>query len=497
MTILGKDINTDQPVSINVDARSRGIYVIGTTGTGKTTLLQSIAYQDMKAGHGLCVLDAHGDMTDWLLERVPKERLQDVILFDPSDLEFPIGLNILECNRNDPRQVRRVVDNFVSSLGRIFELSWGPRLEHVLSHTLWTAMTIPDSTILEVLLLLTDTDYRDKHTKDLQEPLLKNFWKEFPDDRARRQQFELVGSTVNKLTPFLLDRQMRNIVGQSKSSLNLRSVMDEQKILLVNLSKGDLGENNSALLGTFLINMILVAALSRRDMSLQERQAKPFHVIVDEYQNFASQSFSTLQSEARKYAVDLVVAHQFRDQLLLENKGSALNVGNFVSFRTTGIDGLELSSQFDNTPPQADPVWEPIRVASDQWQGYYERGKVDQQVPGNRRLYSDVMMQTANELTNLYPYRAKVKVIIDDPTLGRSRLQEYLVDTWDSRNEEYASAYYGLSSPSSATRIRKQSRLLARPRAEVDTEITERTGGAADANVDPDSQGIASHEVIK
>jgi hypothetical protein len=266
---------------------------------------------------------------------------------------------------------------------------------------------------------------------------------------------------------------------------------------LVNLSKGDLGENNSALLGTFLINMILVAALSRRDMTLQERQAKPFHVIVDEYQNFASQSFSTLQSEARKFAVDLVVAHQFRDQLLLENKGSALNVGNFVSFRTTGIDGLELSSQFDNTPPEADPVWEPMRVSSEQWPGYYERGKVDQQVPGNRRLYSDVMMQTANELTNLYPYRAKIKVIIDDPTLGRPRLQEYVVDTWDSRDKEYASTYYGTVSANNAKRIREQSRLLARPRAEVDTEITERTEGAADVNVDLGSQGMASYEVIK
>lgn len=410
MTILGKDIESGQFISIDSDARSRGIYVIGSTGTGKTTLLQSIAYQDMKAGHGVCVLDPHGDMIDWLLTRVPDERLSDVILFDPSDIDFPFGINLLECDRSDPKQVRRVVDHFVSALSRMFEYTWGPRLEHVLSHTLWTAMIIPDSTVLEVLLLLTNQAYREKHKKRLSEPLLINFWEEFPE-KSPKQQFELVGSTVNKLTPFLLDHQMRNIVGQSRSTIDFRKLMDDQKILLINLAKGDLGENNSSLLGSFLINMILIAAMSRRNISLEERQKKPFHVIVDEYQNFASESFSTLQSEARKYAVDLVVAHQFRDQLTRENKGSALNVGNFVSFRTTGTDGIELSSQFDNTPPEPDLDWEPIRVPSEQWDGYFERGKVDQQVPGHQRLYSDVMMQTANDLANMYPYRTQVKII--------------------------------------------------------------------------------------
>ena len=348
-TILGIDTETGNQVSIDDFARSRGIYVIGSTGTGKTTLLQSIAYQDMKAGHGVCVLDPHGDMVDWLLERVPEDRVEDVILFNPSDLEFPIGINLLECDRDDPTQVRWVISNFISALSRMFKNLWGPRLEHVLSHTLWTAMGIDGTTILELLLLLTNDKFRNLHTADIDELLLKDFWSEFPQKNTNRR-FDLVGSTVNKLTPFLLDQQMRNIVGQSKSSFNMRDVMDKKKILLVNLSKGELGENNSSLLGSFIINMILISALSRRDITLEERQALPFHVIVDEYQNFASDSFSVLQSEARKYAVDLVVAHQFRDQLTDEVKGAALNVGNFISFRTTGVDGQELTTQFDNTP---------------------------------------------------------------------------------------------------------------------------------------------------
>jgi hypothetical protein len=276
---------------------------------------------------------------------------------------------------------------------------------------------------------------------------------------------------------------MRNIVGQSKSSFKMREIMDEKKILLVNLAKGELGENNSSLLGSFIINMILIATLSRRDESYEERKEIPFHVIVDEYQNFASDSFSVLQSEARKYAVDLVVAHQFRDQLTEETKGSALNVGNFISFRTTGIDGLELSSQFDNTPPDPDLIWEPLRIPSQQWEGYYERGKVDQPVPGLQRLYSDVRMQTANELSNLYPFRAKSKVIQVDEKQGRPRLYEFTIDTLNPDDKEYAEGYFGLPKSGNVEIIREQTRkMYAMPKAEVDAEITARTGGVADDN---------------
>jgi len=192
-----------------------------------------------------------------------------------------------------------------------------------------------------------------------------------------------------------------------------------------------------------------------------------------------------------------VVAHQFRDQLTDENKGSALNVGNFVSFRITGADGIELSSQFDNTPPEADPTWEPIRIPSEQYEGFYERGKVDQIVPGRKRLYSDVMMQTANDLSNLYPYRAKVKIIEDDAKLKRPKLQEYIVDTWDPRNKKYAKLYYGEPDPQKPELIRKQSRKQARLRVEVDAEITKRTEGAADANVDPSTQTVLTAEKYK
>lgn len=485
MTILGKDTQTGEYVSLGSQARSRGTYVIGSTGTGKTTLLQSMAYQDMLQGHGVCVLDPHGDMIDFLLSRVPKEREQDVILFDPADIERPFGLNLLECDRNDSQQVRWVVSTLLTTLQRLFSSSWGPRLEHVLGHTLWTAMTIPDSTLVEVLLLLTDPLYRAKHTHDLTEPLLKNFWQDFPGSQNERH--ELVSSTVNKLTPFLLDRGMRNIVGQAQSTINIRKMMDNRGILLVNLSKGDLGENNSALLGSVIVNLVLIAALSRRNMPIAERREKPFHVIVDEYQNFASESFSVLQSEARKYAVDLVVAHQYRDQLDDLNRGAALNVGNFICYRVTGIDSSELAMQFDNTPPEPEFRYETLKRKAPMIPGVYvAEPNAYVQVPEPRRMYSDVAAERANALANLPPFHALLKLIVEKPDTGRLALMEHGIEAIDP-TDPTDSQYFGMPDDERAKRIRARSRARAPGQKEVEARFRVRTGGRASFTIPPAS----------
>jgi DNA segregation ATPase FtsK/SpoIIIE-like protein len=488
MTILGWEEAGGEPIILVPEARARGVYVVGTTGMGKTTLLQSIAYQDMAAGHGVCVLDPHGDMIDWLLERVPEGRMDDVILFNPADEDHPFGLNLLACDRDDPKQVRWVVATITSTLRRLYEWSWGPRLDHVLGHTLWTAMAIPDSTLIEVLLLLSDSNYRRYWVKRIDEPLLLNFWEEFPE-KSLKERLEFVSSTVNKLTPFLLDSSLRMIVGQSKNTFDMRKIMDEGKILLVNLSKGDLGENNSALLGSVLVNLILITALSRRDMALTEREKRPFHVIVDEYQNFASESFSVLQSEARKYAVDLVVAHQFRDQLSEETRGSALNVGNFISFRTTGTDGQELAAQFDNTPPEPEIIYQPKMFEAQRMRGEevtYKPGRAYVAAKGPQRLYSDMMMQKANILANLPPYAFEARIIEPkpdplDPSEKKKRLVlgEHLLMTIDPSPERTDKSLlkriYGEPVPERADRIRRQSQDKADPKAEVEAEIYRRT----------------------
>ncbi len=492
MLRLGYSVAKKQSVELSLDERRQGTYIIGTTGTGKSTLLKNIVYQDIRQDrqHGLCLLDPHGDLIDDILGLVPADRLKDVILFDPMDSERPFGVNLLACDRDDPYQVRWVVSTVMGTLQRLFFYSWGPRLEHVLRHTLLTAMKIPNSTFIELLLLLTDENYRKKVIPKIDDPILLQFWADLPHGHRDRDEF--ISSTLNKISPFITDISMRNIVGQSKNTIDIGQVMNEGKILLINLSKGDLGEANSALLGSVLVNLIMISAFQRR--SIPVRQRRPFHLIADEFQNFATESFTILQSEARKYAVDVVVAHQFRDQLDELNKGSTLNVGNLIVFRVSGRDSYSLASQFDNTPPAPDTRVEPVYQ-------YYEykdqnflveaglstgEGKLYQEVELPRRPYSDVEAEMANQLSILPNFQAWCRLINipgtkgDLPKLVERKIvtEELGVNEW---NREIAE------------RIRNQSRLMALSKDEVERQIAERL---KNPGTDPDRPVASAQELI-
>jgi DNA helicase HerA-like ATPase len=473
MLRLGYTTKERKPVEISLNERRQGTYIIGTTGTGKSTLLKNIVYQDLRQDreHGLCLLDPHGDLIDEILGLVPRDRIDDVILFDPMDTERPFGLNLLDCDHNDPYQVRWVVSTVMGTLQRLFFYSWGPRLEHVLRHTLLTAMKIPNSTFIELLLLLTDEDYRKKVVENIDDPILKQFWEDLP--RSDRERYELISSTLNKISPFITDISMRNIVGQPKNTVNIGNIMNRGKILLVNLSKGDLGEANSALLGSVLVNLIMIAAFQRR--SIPSKQRRPFHLIVDEFQNFATESFTILQSEARKYAVDTVVAHQFRDQLDDLNKGSTLNVGNMIVFRVNGRDSYSLASQFDNTPPPADTRVEPVYQYYDyKGQNFLVEtglstgeGKLYQEVELPRRAYSDVESEMANQLSILPNFQAWCRLIdVPDDKEELPRLVERKIVTEELGANEW--------NQSIASEIRRHSRAMASPREEVECQIMER-----------------------
>lgn len=464
MPVIGKD-KDGKEIRLTSQSRRQGVYVIGTTGTGKTTLLQNIAVEDMQAGEGLCVLDPHGDLTDELLTRVPRERVDDVVLLDPMDLERPFGLNLLECDREDPHQVRWVVSTIMGTLQRLFAYSWGPRLEHVLRNSLLTAMKLKhQATLIELLLLLSSQEYRSQVVPEMEDYMLVNFWKSFP--RSERLQYELTSSTLNKISPFLTDTSMRNIVGQQTTSFDIQEIMDEGKILLVNLSKGDLGEDNSALLGSVLVNLILMGALQRRSVPVEKR--RPFHLIVDEFQNFANESFAVLQSEARKYSVDAIVAHQFRDQLDDLNLGSTLNVANFIVLRVSGKDSQELASQFDNTPPPPDQVMQPVYAPVEESPFYIptelpsREGRLHHQVDLPRRLYSDVELEMANSLSTLPNYLARTRLV------QTSNLKEELV---------FLREPIGDKDPEIARKIRKKARTkYGRRREEVEKDIETRIG---------------------
>jgi len=492
MLRLGYTVDENKPVELSLDERRQGTYIIGTTGTGKSTLLKNIIYQDMlnDREHGLCVLDPHGDLIDELLELVPKNRVKDVILFDPMDLERPFGLNLLACDRNDPHQVRWVVSTIMGTLRRLYSYSWGPRLEHVLRHSLLTAMLLPDSTFIELTLLLSNENYRKRIVEQVKDPIIKEFWNSFP--RSDREKYDLISSTLNKISPFITDQSMRNIIGQPKNTVDLRKMMDEGKILFVNLSKGDLGEESSSLLGSVIVNLVLISSLTRRSIPVNQR--RPFHLFVDEFQNMTTESFAVLQSEARKYAVDVVVAHQYRDQLLDDlSRGSTLNVGNMIVLRATGRDSYELASQFDNTPPPPEKVMEPVYKEYDKTDGnqslYIQPksttgvGNLYHEVERLRRTYSDMEGERANKLSILPNYEAWCR-LISFPKKGRPRLIERHILT-ENLTEKKGDLKI-------AKQIRENSRNLAKTKKEIERDIARRSFGEIDVDED-----FATMEKIK
>jgi hypothetical protein len=472
MLVLGRNANyglegykdNDRfEVTLSAEARKQGMYVIGTTGTGKSTLLLKLALQDMetkgpKGYEGLCVLDPHGDLITDILRRVPRARWDHVVLFDPTKEEYPCGLNLLECNKKSAKERDYVTSGLLDILYKLFGYSWGPRMEDLLRVSILSLLHHPEpTTLIHLMLVLANREHRQRLTAEAKkvDPIIRAYWEDqFPESvynhktrqwRKPQEQREMVGPALNKIDRFIVNRSLRHIIGQEYSTFNIRKIMDEGKILLVNLSKGDLGPDNSSLLGAVLVNQLLIAALSRKEKPKEER--RPFHLYVDEYQTFATKTFPQLQSEARKYAIDTVVAHQYRDQLDLENKGSSLNVANLVVLRVSGTDATELAVQYDLTPQPPLARFESRKVPYDEqgdiWVEEVTPGtgaKLYHLTPGPQQLYSDVQLETANLLAQLDNFEAIARVL-ENNRLKQFRIalkEELKVDDDDRAKETEA-----------------------------------------------------------
>lgn len=359
-SILGRELETGNLVFLTQDGRRQGLYCIGVNGTGKSTLIASLILQDAKQGLGVCLLDPHGDLTKAVISRLPENRLQDVILLTLQDPDFPFGLNIFECP--DPSDLEKVAltAGFVM---HVFAKTWGvgnetPLLAQVLRNVTFTLIQNPGTTIAEIPLLLQDATARGKLIANVKNNQVKLFWNGYNKLKERDQQ-EKTSSTLNKVDAFLTQPMIANIVGQSKTSINFREIMDSGKILLVQLSPRL--EDMSALVGAVVIGQLLNAAFSRAD--LDEDKRKQFNLYADEYQRYATEDFATLLSEARKYRLATCIGHQYLDQLDEKNKGAASNAANMVVFRVTGEDGVELSKNFDTTPPPPEVIGKrPVHV---------------------------------------------------------------------------------------------------------------------------------------
>ncbi len=357
--ILGKAVYRGQEnvVRIKDNDRRKHIYSIGKTGTGKTTWMQNMALQDILAGKGVCVIDPHGDMIDWILERIPKERIDDVIHFYPPDTDRPLGLNMLDAKT--PAQKDMAVAELISIFYKLFDPTGagqmiGPMFEHYMRNAMLALLADDESgaTLVEIPRMFTDKKFRDYKLSKVTDPAVRQFWiQEYAQSQRGQQSADMLSYVISKIGRFLSNEMMRNIIGQKNSSFDLRQVMDNKKILLVNLAKGLTGEINSNLLGFILVSKIQMAVLSRADIPEDQRQ--DFYLYIDEFQNVTTSSIATILSEARKYRLNLTMAHQFIAQLEENIKDAVLgNVGTMVSFRIgapdTEIIGPEFQPQVSN-----------------------------------------------------------------------------------------------------------------------------------------------------
>lgn len=323
--------------------RNRHLYVIGQTGQGKSQLLELLTLSDIHQNCGFAIIDPHGDYATDILKHIPANRLDDVVYFNPSDREFPMAFNPLELIDIDSKN--HVTSELVGVLKKMFE-SWGPRLEHILRFTIMALLDTPDTTILGVTRMLTDKEYRKLIVKNIQDPIVKAFWvNEFASWNDKFAN-EAVAPVLNKVGAFVANPLIRNIVGQPKSTFNIREIMDSGKILIVNLSRGLVGEDNAAILGALMVTKIQLAAMSRANMSLEDRL--PFYLYVDEFQNFATDSFAVILSEARKYGLYLTVANQYISQMQDTVKDAVFgNVGSMICFKVGADDAQYLGKYFE------------------------------------------------------------------------------------------------------------------------------------------------------
>lgn len=343
--------NREVAFGIRLDDRRRHMYIIGKTGMGKTTLIENMVIQDIQAGHGVAFVDPHGDSIEKILNYIPSNRVNDVVYLNPADSDYPIAFNPLESV--DPKYKHLVASGLMGVFTKIWAGVWSARMEYILNNTILALLDSPGNTLLGIARMLVNKNYRKRIVDNIKDPVVKSFWVDEFANYNDKFRNEAIAPIQNKVGQFLSSAIIRNIVGQTKSSIDLREIMDKKKIFLINLSKGRIGEDSSALLGAMIITKLQLAAMSRVDIPEEERQ--DFYLYVDEFQNFATESFANILSEARKYRLNVIIAHQYIGQLMTDKKNTVVrdaifgNVGTLICFRTGADDAEFLEKEFDPT----------------------------------------------------------------------------------------------------------------------------------------------------
>jgi hypothetical protein len=330
-------------VCLTLPDRARHLYIGGKSGVGKTTLMHNLIVQDIEAGRGLAFIDPHGDEAEALLDAIPSYRTHDVVYFDPADLQYPLGFNMLEWIERDKRFL--VKDGVISAFKRYWADNWGPRLEDILGNAVAALLDFEGGTLLGVLKMLNDESYRARVLAQVSDPVVLQFWREEYAGRGEKFNREADAAVLNKVRTFFTAPPLRNILGQVTSSFNIRKLMDERRIFIANLAKGRIGPGNSDLLGSLLVQRFMIAGMERSDTPISERAG--FALYVDEFQNFATDTFGDILSEARKFGFSLTIANQYLSQLDPAVLDAVIgNVENVVAFRVGYKDARVLSEHF-------------------------------------------------------------------------------------------------------------------------------------------------------
>lgn len=479
---LGADASTGKVVRLGGQERLQGTYILGASGTGKTTLVENLIVDDIERGYGVCVLDPHGDLSGRVLRRMPAHREADVVFLNPLDVAYPFALDIFHCpNREHQLVLERTIDQAVGVFQKLWGVegskgsSWGPALEDLLYMSTITLVEVPGATIIELRRLLTDADFRAQLLSHVTNDEVLAFWQQEYDPLRAFDEREYRSRLLNKVRPFITRPTLRNIMGQSqpKKRLSFREFMDSGKVVIVPLNTALLGAGVATLLGSVMVGEILTAALSRQD--IPEAARRPFHLFADEFQHFATIDFSQLIAQARKYRVPVHLAHQYLDQLDEQMQAAVLTIGNFVAYRVSSRDAAVIAGQYQNAPGPADTRLEMVTASVD---GYelpvktYDSADdqygtaLYQRVPGPARPYSDVVGERTNELANLPPYTARVK-IREGEQLNEYLLKAFNVPAVDFDDEAAAQRFARIVQATRDT--------YCRPRAEVVAEIRART----------------------
>lgn len=338
--------NQRRRFGIKTDDRRKHIYIIGKTGMGKTVLQENMVMSDIMAGHGVCYIDPHGDTAEKILGYIPSNRINDVVYFNPADLDYPVGFNILETVKDSQKHL--VASGLMGVFKKIWPDVWSARMEYILLNCVLALLDYPGATLLGINRLLVDSEYRARVITKIRDPIVKTFWVAEFTTWSEKYQTEAIAPIQNKVGQFLSASIVRNIVSQVRSTIDVRDIMDSGKIFIVNLSKGRIGEENMRLLGGMIISRLQMAAMERVDLPEDDR--RDFYLFVDEFQNFANESFASILSEARKYHLNLTVAHQYIEQLTEEVRAAVMgNAGTILTFRVGGMDAAFLEQEFTPT----------------------------------------------------------------------------------------------------------------------------------------------------